>query len=385
MKKQNQPKGSKKPLPIRQTKVVREVVTIRKVPKMQVRSKSKKQLSRAQCYYECLTSPFSPQAMGAKVPDTYEQPTVTYHSQGSMVLGNITGLVSSGGMMFLPTACLTAIDTLAQVSGSGFSTIVTSSLAGYTSNNNWKGLNTEASLNNILGSVRVVGGGLKIKNLQPQLSATGRLFIATIPCTREVPCPNILTNLVSTNQAINRITGIPATTLASSGIMQLPGCVEVACTELVGKEIEVVFKQNSPAVMNFRSTNDTNIYGTGYYESDQPVFTSTAYTIAASGNSDVNDPSGWNAIVIWYEGLPLTVGNWFDVELILHYEGAPQLAANTSAPVPSAPFIESAKFNTGETLERILAAAARFPFARALNMLAELSFPKPGRLALQDT
>jgi hypothetical protein len=90
------------------------------------------------------------------------------------------------------------------------------------------GATSVTSLSNIFSSYRVVSWGIKISNLQPELSATGRIIISHVPIGDTVPSYNLLAGNSLSGNALNTIVGMPITVLNSSSTLELPTAIEIA-------------------------------------------------------------------------------------------------------------------------------------------------------------
>lgn len=76
----------------------------------------------------------------------------------------------------------------------------------------------------------MVSWGIKISNLQPELTATGRIIISHVPIGDTVPA---YTNLSSTaiapgSQILTPITGMSPAVLMSSNTLELPTAIELS-------------------------------------------------------------------------------------------------------------------------------------------------------------
>jgi hypothetical protein len=142
-------------------------------------------------FYRALSDPFHPNSLGCQVPDPFPFPTQTFHVHQTTILGASSGTV--GGAVFMPNPVFSMIDLLNANNLATHPTAVTSTPMTVYSGINTNmagclyGAITSTSLNTVYSSYRVVSWGIKISNLQPELSATGRLMLAMVPIGDSVP------------------------------------------------------------------------------------------------------------------------------------------------------------------------------------------------------
>jgi len=133
-----------------------------------------------------LSCPFDPQTLGCQVPDPFSFPTQTYHLHQTNLI--TCGTASAGSVVFLPNPFLSMLDLGGTVSGTPCVSQTSFSAFGASSGKQYVYASTAAtSLNNLLSTFRVVSWGLKISNLQPELSATGRIIVSYFPIGDTVP------------------------------------------------------------------------------------------------------------------------------------------------------------------------------------------------------
>lgn len=288
-----------------------------------------------------LKNPFSAEAQGMRVPDLFSFPTATYHLHGTVVLGGVNSL-TGGSVMFLPNPLLSCVDTKMIASASTYvatdGCINTTSMGKYANNLPYFGAaigtSTTNNLSSTLSTYRVVSWGIKISNLLPELSATGRLIVAIAPVGDEIPGLNNLANRTLSNKhGVACITGMSADTHNSSNILNLPSGFELTFGDLTHGDLEIAGTYVSPSYFNFRNSTDTTGYSATYDVGDDLLVNSVG-VIGSTSNKDPLRMSGGCAILLYWEGVPSTAP-CLQVEYIYHLEGNPNLTTTPAAPIAS--------------------------------------------------
>lgn len=281
-------------------------------------------------FLDALIHPFWPSSMGIRCPDPFPFPTASYHLHQTHVMGNTAG---SGCVAFFPNVVLSAID-IGGVSATVNASLNTTGFTRYSSTTatvpfNILGSTTPTNLSSILSTQRVVSWGIKISNLQPELSATGRIIVAVIPLGDTIPSYRELTQVGLSANVIVPILGVPVNNLFSSNILQLPTAQEFAVQDLLHGDLEVTGMYTNSSFWQFK-TNVDSIAILGSANSGDSLVSSSLGVVIANGYKDITRCCGASSIVVYFEGFPTTTTNNILVETIYHIEGSPQLAANAS-------------------------------------------------------
>jgi hypothetical protein len=309
---------------------------VSKVPSMpqQVKFAPNRYDSDESKYQLALSDPFNDLAVGARVPDMYSAPTVTFHSRGTTILKSDTNGILSATM--LPNPYATFVDMMS-------TSISSSSSLAYT-----VGVSTSiyaatsiTALQAQFSSYRVVGVGFKIRNLLPPSTATGRLIVAPVNMVSGGVGPSTLTTTsVYNNNFVNLCTGAYPGALNSAynaGILAFPSALECTSQDVIVDSLGIFLKPISPDAFAFTNCDTSpTLNATQYYGTGEVVTAATGLIVSADNTGSIFR-GGWEAIALRGEGLPVSV-NCFEIQYILHYEGTPAtgyLAAGTM--VPSAP------------------------------------------------
>jgi len=290
-------------------------------------------------FAHALADPFSIEARGARVPDLYAFPTNTFRLQTSVLLG--AGSQTEFGAVFLPNPYVSVIDTGVAATGTPSITGL-GGLQRYSSGaSSFAAMTIPVLFAPLATEFRVVGGGIKIRNLLPELTATGRVYIAVLPLSNGgVPNYNLLSTIGGLTTAnYNNITarmGLPTIESLRSASLQLqPLSKDYTVGQIVGdEEIEIDFSIYHPDFFRFKPTRVENAeYNGTVREADDVAFTiATGVPIAlASGNKEAVQSDGGSAIVVWFEGIPATPSAPFEIDMCLHLECVPLVATGGTA------------------------------------------------------
>lgn len=285
-----------------------------------------------------IQKPFDPQSFGCRVPDLFSFPTSTYHLHGNVVLKSGTG--GSGSVLFCPNPLLSAIDISAESGSTG--SIGSTSMIAYASNNKVYGAgitnNAGTMVNNlatVFGDYRVVSWGIKVSNLIPELSATGKVYIYVIPCIDTVPTYGQLASGSSGNAIAQNTSGYSSSQLSTAQVLNFPTAFELTEQDLLHGDIEIHGSYVSPRYYDFKAANDYNNWNATQIQGDSAVVTSGTGVVNLLSNRDPTRMMGGCMIGITYEGFPASTLSCINVEYIYHLEGTPALQASTNIPMTS--------------------------------------------------
>jgi len=304
--------SKKAPLPVRSKPLVNKA---RNAPGFK---SSSDDLAR---YYLALTDPFHPDALGAQVPDMFSYPTATFHAEGT--IGIDTNAAGIASVLINPHPYLTAVDMTTTSVGS-------TSMTRYSTNSTYAATPI-ASMKATLSNFRVVGLGIEIRNLLPPTTATGRVIVATVPVSGIAPGPNSLLNTgPNNNTLLNIITGetsavTSVTTGITSAILALPGALEYTVQDLITNKLSVQCRPCTPQAFEFRNAlNETALTASRTMGQNETYITSTGVIdTTATDTIGTSDSRGFDAILLRFEGLPVSTTGSMEVKYILHYEGTP--------------------------------------------------------------
>lgn len=326
-------------------------------------------------YYMALTDPFAEAALGAKVPDQYSCPTTTQTVRASLTItanasGNACALVFPN-----PVA----------------STYLLNGNSGEFSTTTWGDGTTFAQSRwgvdptifaGKLDNYRVVGYGVRVTGLSSMTNASGKFIVGTYPVTSAWITKDFTVggNTMATNAAFSKIAtekawGVPYNGATSSpgNFVNLPGSRVISAIEASENIIEIRPRLCSPDALNFRDASD-NVIGTDAI--------TQALGTASFGDSDYLELRGQEAVYVYYTG-GVAATSTFDLELIYHLEGKPNLSAGSQAVtgiVPSSSNMMSPVKPIG--MMKALEHAAREPTVKfVVEQGANFIHPLLGKLA----
>jgi hypothetical protein len=274
-------------------------------------------------YAFALADPFHPMARGARVPDVYATPTVTYHVRGNIILGAAATFAASFYANPLVSATL-----------SGTGPLISTDMTQTTLNANTLGAVIPVNLANVFDSYRVVGGGIRVKNRQPILSGIGQIQIAAVPSlSNGVGIASLNAVASSAANIILNKTGCIETAAAIQDIMSFVGADEFDVDELFHNDIMIPFHIVDARAFDFHSTETTPLYS-ATVSNGVGLITTASGIVLVDENIDPSQSTGWSCPLLNFNGFPATGSN-VEVEYILHMEGVP-VATSPGIPVSTA-------------------------------------------------
>lgn len=273
---------------------------VRNVQKVKVKAKKSK-ISKSNVPLplglQGIINPFSPDALGLKLPDESSYPSLPFHVKtiSSSTTQSATG---SSALACYPFGSV-CFESPVTFTAAGVATW-TPATDSYSSSTNWSNYSSS------MGLYRTVVGGVKVDITSALLNTQGRLYVCHVP----MDC-----GLVSTasNYAPTSI----------GGLMNMPFSEEYSLAELAEEELIIPFRRYSDNSEHYR-------------DSTWPISNSTG-----SGFAEEMAP-GWCAIYLFFVGASLTNPVTYDIEHIIICEGL-ELANDTIlATSPAAPFMPRA-------------------------------------------
>jgi hypothetical protein len=282
-------------------------------------------------YGKQIADPFSQSALGCRVPDAYSFPTSTYHLHGNIGLASTA--TGAFGALFLPCPVLSLLDMMQENGGS--SCIATSGMTAMGSNPRCYQATNGATLSGLLANVRIASWGIKISNLMPELSATGKLFVTLLPTAgATVPAEDLILNTGVDNGTITHlVTGMNAAIVNSSALEAQPTCVVLSIADLLQGDVQIAGSYTAPAFFNLKSTNTSGAMASGVVLGNQ-VEVAPGGTVFRTMLTETTNMLGGVGIMIRGEGFPANV-NTLMVEYIYHLEGTPSPTVSVTTPCPS--------------------------------------------------
>jgi len=295
----------------------------------------------------------------------YAFPTNSYHIRTTQLLG--TGLASFGAVYFA--------NPIISVADLGIATGTTASISskgGFAPGGVYTGLLSASPpplLSGVCTEFRVVGGGIRIRNLQPALTGTGRIYVACVPVAAggmiDYGAMDVVAGGSNTGMYSGLFSnlGLPSPALCfSPAIQALPLASDFVVSSLIeGDEIDVNFQVFHPALYNFKPALTSNVSANGFlYTDSASVFLATGAVDARSVPKASTQCDGSAAIIVYCEGFP-TSGVNIEVDIIYHLETTPKLSANATSSgsgiVPTPDGAPAPCCGSSMAVESVLAAA----------------------------
>lgn len=285
----------------------------------------------AKLFRHALQNPFSAMAIGCRVPDSYAIPTSTYHIRNT--ISCVTGSGGGFACIILPSPCLTFVLS---------SGTITSSMTAFSQNTNCYYVASPTAVSVALTEYRVVSWGFRIIPKDTAFAAKGKYYLAFSPTTNNAPSWNTMETVTASNLDVigEYLVGIGAATGNLGQIVNLPSVRSFTAQDLMRREIQFAGAPLSSSFYEFKGTTDrTNMpWASGQILADEGVFNHTTGLVnaTAGGRKDIASLKGGVGALLRFTGGPADT-NEFDIELIYHLEGTPNVGSATTggAIVPS--------------------------------------------------
>lgn len=249
-------------------------------------------------------------------------------------------------MLLLPSPCLTALVGNGSQIG----------LTAFAQNTNAFYACSPTTLASNLTEYRVVSWGIRLIAKDTAFNAKGKFYVALLPTSANAPSWNTLQTVTAASDAVisEYLVGFDITGGNGVSIMNHPSVRTFTAQDLQRGEIMVTGLPLTNSFYDFRGTQDRTSLNWSATTAlgDEAVFTSTALTNAtAVGRKDVSSLRGGMAVAIYATGLPAST-NEFDIEIIYHLEGTPNLQSGTAFNV--VPSAQQVLHGSTDTIEKAL-------------------------------
>jgi len=269
--------------------------------------------------------------LGARVPDLFYAPTATLSLRETVSLQND----ANGNMdcIFTPNVRCPVVSFRGSIQNG--TTLTTPDGTTYA-----KGciLNNMGALSGKIVNYRIVSWGLRIRNTSSMTNASGVLSVALVPPHQRMRTPNNDTiggqgaggpgaagmNAYYWLQSLGApIEGSGTTARVDiASLVDLPYHARYQGAQLAEQTFEVHPKLTSPQGLEFRYSNDS------YWGTDMQATTSAVYV--NPGDASYLFMDGWTSVILGFSGGGGTSGTQtFDVEVVYHLEGSPQVQSGT--------------------------------------------------------
>lgn len=327
----------------------------KKSTKATVRAARPRGSTAMRTYQLALESPFDPDSYGARCPSIFGYPTATYHYRNTGTISSSSGLVQG---IFFPCPYLSLFTTQGTSGSSAYYTGL-QQLAG--DKRCYAAALVSGSLSSICSSYRVVGWGVRFRNLLPPTTATGYLTVCTLPMVGNLPGQNFLASnaLASTGFVGHTLgMGLDGSGNIPTNIIEIPDAQTVTVQDIITYGLVARGQPNSLSVFDFHnSSNGTSVGSSMTFGVDGEFNTSTGAIISAD-NFNAMTCNGWNAIVFRGDGLP--AGVVLEYELVYHLEVVP-VPSSTDSSVPAADDARAAVVASSAESERPIISASSKP------------------------
>lgn len=316
-------------------------------------------------YALALTAPFHPSAGGAKVPDQYCLPTTTRTIRATQTCtvagGAWLGLITNNPCMAIAcqTGTMTDGQTLTALDNTQMGTF-------------W-GVDT-ATFKTQMDSYRIVGMGVRITGLSSMTNASGKFIVGTFPSSSWAMAKQFTIGGVTPP---THATNTPAVTWKDWGLpyngnfsnpallVNYPGNRVISAMEMTENMFEIVPKLSDPEALIFRPAGDSY---EGPFQNDTGV-----------GNADWLKLKGFETTFVYVSGA--TAGSTFDLEVVYHLEGRPNISAGTPGTVVPMSSASSSPVAPVKFFKVLTEAAKQPTVKRVVETAAGFIHPMLGKIA----
>lgn len=329
-------------------KVKKGKVTIKNVvvkpprPKIMVMSMPRSISESQAAYRVAIRNPFSPAAIGARVPDSYSYPTVCYHINATLQCTPVSGNFE---IMLLPSPCFSYI--VGAGTYSGLPAFSANTTAGYTV--------SPTIMATYLTTFRVVAWGVRIILKDTQTNTKGRFYCATVPTPRS----GVTWGILNANSAGGQVNissgtvGYVVGTATPAGVQSLSSCTMFSTQDMLQTGSRAIAVSPSHVSQyEFRGVQDGVTWGT--LGVGDAVAVNSSGVVLTDGMHDPVNLAGGAAVIVFGSGME--TGNVFDLDLVYHLEGTPAVQ-NNGAGTTFAPSAQDVVVGDTNTTEKELAKA----------------------------
>lgn len=303
-------------------------------------------------------SPFNTRAMGARVPGLYAMPTQAFHMKGTVTIQSSTN--GKFCIAFLPHPFLSMIRDSGTLTTDGMS-VYTNSPDLYSS--------VTTMYSTAYSSQRLVGGGIRIKNVQAELSAVGNLTVGEFPAqTPNFGLNCVVTYGVDATNAESEVLGEATVSNIFGGLLSRPGSQLFRVSEILRNDVDANFRAMGPSSTDFFATKSSTSFSATRTIGSVIATTAAPTTIVDRDDVSFFKMNGWNAIVIQGTGFPVST-NVLEIEYIYHLEGVPIPTTNAAINIAEAPAVES----DPSFLDKVVNAASKLDFVRVVNAISAVT------------
>lgn len=315
-------------------------------------------------YTAALVDPVNSLARGARVPDIFAVPTDTFSSTGTVTLACDTSGDADFVWIGRPLHACAASST-AYIASSAFTPYAASTKCQYAS--------TETTLQGVVSGYRMVGNGVRVKNLQPGQSATGKLIVARVPMSKLFFNPDMLKNdSISFATMLPKLCGIAVDGAGKVpiSIIELPDAQEYEVQELAGCHANLANMPCSGKAWDFCTTNTNMTTATGSQSLENVDIVSASGVVTTANNDSIDSAStdGWTCILMRFVGGPTSVTNVLDIDTSIHIEGIPIISTSSTGIVSFVPDCKpEPPAKASGMREKALAIAQNIPFGEIVR------------------
>lgn len=321
-------------------------------------------VAAADMFRRICRDPFDQSAYGARVPDSYSLPTLTYHLRATYQC------VSNSGGNF---ECAVGANPCIAF-GLGAGTIQGAGTA-YANNPNFYYLMSPSQIIPFASAYRVVGWGVRLIAKDTPYAEKGRVYSSVVPNTGTQPTFNTLNNTQAFNVPLagQYLFGYNLGSSWPSQIQNLSNVQTFSLQDvLMTGSLTMSVSPSHGDQYRFRGVMEDSIelWNTNEHVFQNGIFNSTG-NVSSGGALDTTSCAGTNTVLLYVTGMPAS-SNEFDLDVVYHIECVPNVSWNTTTGFT--PSGADASVGTTQQTETILSSMKRHTdrfFSGASSILSE--------------
>jgi len=313
--------------------------------------------SSAELYRNAILHPFAKQAAGARVPDPFSVASSVDTAHISWTVGTTAVSSQSFDCILTPHLLQSIHSGKGAVSGGIAGTVIGTLPSSVTC----RAISDQATIAARYKSYRLVAWGVRIKPNVSYTNAGGRIYVAVVPATQQMP---ICTRSDITKSDWYDCLEAPYDTTAGSlpsTLLNMPRSRQFTMTELIAcGGVELTLPLTSPAAKTFLEAKSED------KEQSLVVGAPGTSLIAGGVSAGYASTAGFSQVLLYGEGVG-TAGTATDVlsiDVVYHVEYIPNISAVSGALVSAAPYTPSPVSPMAE--HSVHAAVARAPIFQAV-------------------
>lgn len=283
-----------------------------------------------------LIDPFDVRAEGARVPSPFNVNTNTFIARGYMKLR--CGPSGNDNSYFVsPSPAVSFVTGQSPISNSS---VLPQGMTPFSTSSGWYAAVPNPTMQDTFSSYRIVGAGVRLRNLLPSTSAPVIINIAKIPIVDAGPGPNTLNvqTVVPFSASMQTIVGAaPNATNNNWGstLFVQPTAQRFTTQDIIDKSLTIPFRPTSAQFTEFKTVrlpSAGNVVA-GYTTGDYLTVNGAGVVAGNTDEKESYTAVGWDGLAIQMSqnGSIADGTDVLELEYIYHLEGTPRATSSSAA------------------------------------------------------